>query len=55
MRIIPFITDQLEVAKILKHIGERTSRASPLMPTDPVPSSCGFAQNDGIAGGIQVS
>ncbi len=42
MRIIPFITDQLEVAKILKHIGERTSRASPLMPTDPVPSSCGF-------------
>ena len=42
MRIIAFITDQLEVAKILKHIGEQTSRAPPLMPTDPVPSSCVF-------------
>ena len=38
MRIIAFITDQLEVAKILEHIGEQTSRAPPLMPTDPVPS-----------------
>ena len=34
MQIIAFITDQLEVAKILKHIGEQTSRAPPLMPTD---------------------
>ena len=42
MRIIAFITDQLEVAKILKHIGEQTLRAPPLMPTDPVPSSCDF-------------
>ena len=42
MQIIAFITDQLEVAKILKHIGEQTSRAPPLMPTDPVPSSCVF-------------
>ena len=40
MRIIAFITDQLEVAKILEHIGEQTPRAPPLMPTDPVPSSC---------------
>jgi len=42
MRIIAFITDQLEVAKILEHIGGKTSRAPPLMPTDPVPSSCNF-------------
>ena len=42
MRIIAFNSDQLEVAKILKHIGEQTSRAPPLMPTDPVPSSCDF-------------
>jgi hypothetical protein len=42
MRIIAFITDSHEVAKILKHIGEQTSRAPPLMPTDPVPSSCDF-------------
>ena len=42
MRIIAFITDQLEVAKILKHIREQTSLASPLMPTDPVPSSFVF-------------
>ena len=42
MRIIAFNSDQLEVAKILKHIGEQTSRAPPLMPTDPVPSSCIF-------------
>ena len=42
MRIIAFITDLPEVAKILKHIGEQTSRAPPLMPTDPVPSSCDF-------------
>jgi hypothetical protein len=42
MRIIAFITDQLEVAKILKHIGEQTSRASHLMATDPVLSSCVF-------------
>ena len=38
MRIIAFITDQLEVAKILEHIGEQTSRAPPLMLTNPVPS-----------------
>ena len=42
MRIIAFITDQLEVAKILEHIGGKTSRAPPLMPTDHVPSSCVF-------------
>ena len=42
MRIIAFITDQLEVAKILEHIGGKTSRAPPLMPTYPVPSSCNF-------------
>ena len=42
MQIIAFITDQLEVAKILKHIGEQTSRAPPLIPTDPVPLSCDF-------------
>ena len=42
MRIIPFITDSHEVAEILKHIGEQTSRAPLLMPTDPVPSSCDF-------------
>ena len=29
MRIIAFITDPLEVAKILEHIGEQTSRAPP--------------------------
>jgi hypothetical protein len=40
MRITAFITDQLEVAKILEHIGEQTSRAPPLMPTDPVLTSC---------------
>ena len=42
MRIIAFNSDQLEVAKILKHIAEQTSRAPPLMPTDPVLSSCVF-------------
>ena len=42
MRIIAFITDQLEVAKILKHIGEQTANAPSLTPTDPVPSSCDF-------------
>jgi hypothetical protein len=42
MRIIAFNSDQLEVAKILKHIGEQTLYAPPLMPTDPVPSSCVF-------------
>ena len=42
MRIIAFITNQLEVAKILKHIGEQTAHAPPLTPTDPVPSSCNF-------------
>ena len=42
MQIIAFIIDQLEVEKILKHTGEQTSRAPPLMPTDPVPSSCDF-------------
>ena len=29
MRIIAFITDPLEVAKILEHIGEQTARAAP--------------------------
>jgi hypothetical protein len=42
MQIIAFITDQLEVVKILEHIGEQTSRALPLMLTDLVPSSCDF-------------
>jgi len=42
MRIIAFITDSLEVAKILKHTGEQTSRAPPLMPTDPVPCFSNF-------------
>ena len=42
MRIIAFITDQLEVAKLLEHIGEQTAHATPLMPTYPVPSSCDF-------------
>ena len=46
MRIIAFITDQLEVAKILEHIGGKTSRAPPLMPTDPVPSSCDFSDTN---------
>jgi len=46
MRIIAFITDQLEVAKILEHIGEQTSRAPPLMPTDPVPSFCDFGDTN---------
>jgi hypothetical protein len=38
MRIIIFITDPGKVVKILEHIGEQTSRAPPLMPTDPAPS-----------------
>ncbi len=42
MRIIAFITDSHEVAKILEHNGEQTSRAPPLTPTDPVSSSCDF-------------
>ena len=42
MRIIAFITNSHEVAKILKHIGEETAHATPLMPTYPVPSSCDF-------------
>ena len=42
MRIIAFITDSREVAKILEHIGEQTSCAPPLMPTDPVTSFCDF-------------
>ena len=42
MRIIAFITDSNEVAETLKNIGEQTSRAPLLMPTDPVPSSCDF-------------
>ena len=42
MRIIAFITNPLEVAKILEHIGEETSRAPPLTLTDPVPSFCDF-------------
>jgi len=46
MRIIAFITDQLEVAKILEHIGEQTSRAPPLMPTDPVLTSCDLGETN---------
>ena len=46
MRIIAFITDPLEVAKILEHIGEQTSRAPPLMPTDPVPSFSGLGDTN---------
>ena len=46
MRIIAFITDQLEVAKILKHIGEQTAHAPSLTPTDPVPSSCDFSDTN---------
>mgnify|MGYP004124394933 FL=1 len=46
MRIIAFITDQLEVAKILKHIGEQTAHAPSLTPTDPVPSSCDFGDTN---------
>jgi len=42
MRIIAFINDSHEVAKILKHIGEQTLSALPLTPTDSVPSSCDF-------------
>jgi hypothetical protein len=42
MRIIAFIIDPLEVAKILAHIGEQTARAPPLTLTDPVPSFCDF-------------
>ena len=42
MRIIAFITDQLEVAKILKYIREQTSRVPPLMQTDPFPLFCVF-------------
>ena len=42
MRIIAFITDSHEVAKILEYIGDQTLRPPPLMPTDPVPSSCDF-------------
>ena len=42
MRIITFINDSHEITKILKNIGEQTSHAPPLTPTDPVPSSCDF-------------
>ena len=42
MQIIAFINDSHEVAKILKNVGEQTSRVPSLMPTDPVPSSCNF-------------
>ena len=46
MRIIAFITDSLDVAKILEHIGEQTSHAPPLMPTDPVLSFCDFGDTN---------
>ena len=36
MRIIAFITDSREVAKILEHFWEQTSHSPPLMLTDPV-------------------
>ena len=42
MRIIAFNSDSHEIAKILNHIREQTSRSPPLTPTDPVPSSCDF-------------
>jgi len=41
MRIIAFITDSLEVAKIL-NTSENRPRAPPLTLTDPVPSFCDF-------------
>ena len=46
MRIIAFITNSHEVAKILKHTREQTAHAPPLMPTDPVPSSCDFGDTN---------
>ena len=46
MRIIAFITDPLEVAKILEHIGEQTSRAPTLTLTDPIPSFCDFGDTN---------
>lgn len=42
MRIIAFITDSHEVAKILEHIGEQTSCAPLLTPTVPVPCFSDF-------------
>ena len=36
MKIIAFITDYQEVQKILKHIGEETQRAPPLLPVATV-------------------
>ena len=42
MRIIAYITVSHEIAEILEHIGEQIAHAPPLMPTDPVPSSCDF-------------
>jgi hypothetical protein len=46
MRIIAFITDTLEVAKILEHIGEQTSPAPLLMPIDPDPSFIDFGDTN---------
>ena len=46
MRIISFITDPLEVAKILEHIGKQTSRAPTMMSTDYVPSFCDFGDTN---------
>ena len=46
MRTIAFTTDPLEVAKILEHIDEQTSRAPLLMPTDPVPSFYDFGDTN---------
>ena len=44
VRNIAYLTDQLEIVKILKHIWEQTSRAPPLM--DPFPSSCDFGDTN---------
>ena len=33
MKIIAFITSQHDIKKILKHIGEETERAPPLLPS----------------------
>ena len=46
MRIIAFITDRREVSKILEYIGEQTSGAPPMMPTDPVLSFCDFGDTN---------
>ncbi len=44
IRIIAFITDSHEVAKILEYTREQTSRDTPLKPNNPVPC---FSDCDG--------